>query len=240
MIKLFIAESIILAGFFVYSFNQVCKNSGIRKSIYRTQIFSQYTKNPVIINGRLDDINWWYAESITIFDSLNRSADSALIRTAWDTQNLYIAFEVKDKDLQAKQTVQDHPLLSQDDIAEFLIDTHNTKDSCWNTGDIVYHINLLGQKKDDRGTSTCKSDAKWNGNAKYAVHLAGTLNNSNDIDSGYIVEVAISWKELKIKPFAGLEIGIDFAIGDSGIFFDWAGTSPFRSPNAYGNLVLKK
>lgn len=196
-----------------------------------------YTKNPIKIDAQLNEKEWNSAGSITLQDSKKRTDNKVIVCTLWDEQNLYISFHVQDKDLQSKQTVLDHPQLYMDDMVEFLIDTRNDKDSCWNVDDVIYHINLLGQKKDDRGTVNCTTDPKWNGNAKYAIQLFGTLNDSTDTDIGYDLEVSISWKELETKPGS---LSVDFAVGDSGKLFDWVSASPFRSPYAFGKLILIK
>lgn len=198
-----------------------------------------YTKTPVIIDGLLDE--WNRSGSITINDRKGISDNTAVVKTLWDKENLYIAFEVNDKNLQAEQYVLDHPKLWLDDMIEFLFDTKNHRDSCWNTDDVIYHINLLGQKKDDRGSPDCITNPKWNGSARYVIHMSGTLNDSTDTDRGYNIEIAISWKELEIIPYSGFELGADFALGDKGVsVFDWAGASPFRSPYAFGKLRLQK
>ncbi len=197
-----------------------------------------YTKNPVLIDGRLDE--WGNAKSIFIADTRKETDNTAIIKTLWDKKYLYIAFEVRDKNLQAKQYVLDHPQLYLDDMVEFLFDTHNQKDSCWNVDDVIYHINLLGQKKDDRGSSGCITNPTWNGSAKYVIHMDGTLNDTTDIDIGFNIEIAISWEELEVKPFPGFKMGADFADGDYGKLFDWVGAMPFRSPYAFGNLILQK
>lgn len=221
-------------------------NSKRRKSDSDKKLICFYTKDPIVIDGEVNERTWKYANSITLKDdSLSsrdsrRSLNTVLVRTLWDRQNLYISFKVHDTNLEAKDTAQDSPQLSRDDIVEFLIDTRAHKDSCWGPDDIIYHINLLDQKKDDRGTIDCKSDSRWNGNAKIAVRLFGSLNDPTDVDTGYNVEVAISWKELDINPLADTKMGIDFGNGDSGIFFDWVGAWPFRSPYAFGDLIIKK
>jgi hypothetical protein len=199
------------------------------------------TTSPVNIDALLTEKDWDLAKSITILDRFRKKSDNKMeVRTLWDEQNLYISFQVWDKDLQARQREQDHPLLAQDDMVEFLIDTRNKKDSCWNGDDVVYHINILGQKKDDRGSDACITNPVWNGNAHYAVKLLGTVNDPTDKDTGFVVEVSISWKELDLTPREGMRIGIDFANGDSGKMFDWVGATPFRSPYAFGNLILTK
>lgn len=204
------------------------------------EIVCQFTKDAITIDGRLNEDVWETARLITIKDQRNRTTNKMTVRTLWDKDNLYMSFDIKDKDLQAKQNLLDHPKLYLDDMVEFLIDTKNDKDSCWGLDDIVYHINLFGQKKDDRGSVNCITDPSWNGNAKYVVTMSGTLNDPSDEDVGYVLEVAISWKELDLAPKTGSRIGIDFATGDSGKLFDWVGVAPFRSPYAFGTLILSK
>lgn len=221
-----------------------------REQLKHKELISLYTGNPIKVDAQLDESEWAVAKSITLRDDseelyvkdkvTHQSDNKVLIRTLWDENNLYFSFKVEDKYLQAKQNVQDHPQLFMDDMVEILIDANNDKGSCWNADDVIYHINLLGIKKDDRGTVECRSNSKWNGNAKISLQLEGTLNDSTDIDQGYIVEVSISWKELNVKPVSGLIIGVNFANGDSGRLFDWVGASPFRSPYAFGNMILTK
>ncbi len=202
------------------------------------ELISRKSGVKVSIDGTLNE--WRNCPSTTIRDEFRKKSNNKLsIQTMWDKQYLYMAFTVTDSNLRAKQTVLDHPELYLDDIVEFLLDTKNDKDSCWDRDDIVYHINLLGQKKDDRGGDDCKTNTAWNGSAKFEVSLNGTLNDSTDADVGYTVEVAISWKELGRKPAAGVRVGLNFANGDNGKLFDWVGASPFRSPFKFGDLVLK-
>ena len=218
-----------------------CRHNNNKQELGSTKdLISNYEGNAIVVDAKLNEKVWKYANLITIQDDSLRSHNYTEIKTLWDEQNLYLAFEVQDKSLVAKQDALDHSQLFLDDMVEFLIDAQNDKDSCWTVDDVVYHINLLGQKKDDRGTVDCTSNSKWNGNAQFEVQLFGTLNDSFDIDEGYIIEVAISWDELNLTPFPGSEMGINFANGDNGTLFDWAGAWPFRSPYAFGNLILQK
>ena len=197
-----------------------------------------YTQHPVVVDGNLDE--WHNAFFVDIEDEVGETDNTVLIYAMWDAQNLYFAFDVRDKDLQARQTAQDHSELYLDDMVEFLLDPLNDKDSCWAQDDIIYHINILGQKKDDRGTANCLTNAQWDGDAKFAVKTNGSVNEPADIDTGYIVEVSISWGEIRIKPLAGRSIGVNFGNGDDGRLFDWVNAKPFRSPYAFGNLVLSE
>lgn len=195
-----------------------------------------HTKKAVKIDARLNE--WEHARMIKIKDETRKTSSNAIVRTLWDEQNLYIAFQVQDSNLEAEQIILDHERLYLDDMVEFLIDSRNDKTFCWNEDDVIYHINLLGQKKDDKGSVDCVTNPGWNGNASYAIEMTGTLNDSSDIDIGYVIEVSISWEELNLEPGSGLTMGVNFAIGDNGKLFDWVNASPFRSPDAFGSLVL--
>ncbi len=195
------------------------------------------TRGPVVIDGALDE--WRYARSISFHDEFKRKSDNHVeVWSMWDEDYLYFAFDIKDSDLRATQTELDHPQLYLDDMVEFLLDPLIDRDSCWAEDDIIYHINILGQKKDDRGSRECITNPMWNGHAIYAITIDGSVNDSTDIDNGYIVEVSIAWDEVGVTPVAGLVIGVNLANGDNGRLFDWVGASPFRSPYAFGSLIL--
>ncbi|MEX2573171.1 MAG: sugar-binding protein [Balneolaceae bacterium] len=209
------------------------------------KIISMYTDTPPVMDGDLEEAVWQETELILFEDDVFRnfprkSENKVEVRTLWDETNLYIAFRVFDKDLQSEQTVQEHARISSDDIVEFLIDRSNKKVPCWNRDNIIYHINLNGMRKTDRGTPECTPDRNWDGNAEIAVQLFGTLNDTGDVDDGYIVEVAVSFEELGVEPFSGLRLGVDFANAENRIFFDWAGAKPFRSPESFGDLILSE
>jgi len=187
---------------------------------------------------------WQNIKDSIVFTGRKEGSDNIVsVKLQWSKKYLYIFFNVKDYNLQAYQTENDHPELFLDDMIEILIDANNDKNGCWASDDIIYHINLLSAKKDDRGTSDCISDASWNGKAIYEVKLFGTLNNMNDRDIGYTVEMAILWDEIGIYPTQGTVIGINFVNGDNNgngrQLFDWSGAKPFRMPEKFCNLILR-
>jgi pimeloyl-ACP methyl ester carboxylesterase len=188
------------------------------------------------------DLVWSSAKSIS-FNNSEKSDNKVDVYSLWDNDSLYFAFRVEDKNLIAYRYEKDHPLLYLDDMIEVLIDAFNDKGECWSVDDIVYHINLLGQKKDDRGTKDCLTDLAWDGEASYSVKLMSTLNNPQDIDHGYRVEIAIPWNELGVHPETGDKIGVNFANGDNDgngrQLFDWANAWPLRTPSQFGTLLLQ-
>ncbi len=206
----------------------------------RLEISSIYAAQPATIDGIIQPGEWISQDSIYVFDDSLRMETAISIRSQWDSTYLYLLFDVRDTNLLSVQAERDHPLLAKDDIIEFLLDTKDDHGECWNSDDIIYHINLAGQTKDDRGNDSCKSDARWNGEAKIAVTTYGTVNQPDDIDTGYVVEVAVPWKEIEQTPKPGLVLGANFGGQSDGYFYDWVDAWPFRQPFKFGKIILTK
>lgn len=205
------------------------------------EIYSVFTKEVICSSWELQ--GWDKPETIVISGEKAGSENRLHVFSQWNNDSLYFYFKVEDTDLRAYQTEKNHSELFLDDMVEILIDTGNHRDSCWSEDDIVYHVNLLGVKKDDRGSKECISDPTWDGNARISLQILGTLNDTTDIDTGYLITLAFPWDEVGRKPEPGLIMGINFANGDNDgkgrQIFDWVGAWPMRSPYAFGKLILK-
>ncbi|MBW7997664.1 MAG: hypothetical protein FVQ81_14035 [Candidatus Glassbacteria bacterium] len=196
----------------------------------------------IAIDGRVEDA-WRAADTMRLDDPADVADPNGVkIYTLWDEKYLYVAYEVADKYLVGHQYERDHKALYKDDMIEVLIDPRLDRTDEWLEDDIVYHVNILGQVKDDRGTPEGRSDATWNSEALFAVSFDGTLNDSSDTDRGFCVELAVPWQEIGKSPAEGVRLGINFAAGDAEgpdeHLWDWCGASPFRQPSVYGTLVL--
>ena len=186
--------------------------------------------------------DWDKTDSLVVLPGRGESDNRMTVKFCWSSDSLYFQFTVSDTDLRAEQTENDHKKLYLDDMVEVLIDALDDKTPFWHEDDIVYHINILGFKKDDRGTSDHRSDALWNGVARYSIELHGTANDNSDTDDGYVVEVAFPWTEIGREPHPGLKLGVNFANGDNdGLgrqLYNWCNSDPMRSPATFGTLVL--
>jgi hypothetical protein len=214
--------------------------NSIDKQQEKKEIHSVFTLQ--VYQPGWDAKEWKWEGNVIVDGEAEGSENKFIVFSRWNNDSLYFYFKVMDNCLRAYQTEQDHERLFLDDMVEVLIDTQNTKDSCWGEHDIVYHINLMGVKKDDRGTPECITDPEWNGNARISVQLFGSLNDTTDIDTGYIVTLVLPWQELEQVPQPGLIMGINFANGDNDgkgrQLFDWVGAWPMRSPYAFGDLII--
>jgi Carbohydrate family 9 binding domain-like len=218
------------------------RKSVSESSAARHKIFCSKTAAAVKIDGKVEE--WGNADTFRL-DDPGESVDPNQVKiyTLWDENHLYIAYEVADRYLEGYQTERDHRALYKDDMIEVLLDPRKDATDLWLEDDIVYHINILGQVKDDRGTPEGISDAGWQSEALFDVTLQGSLNDSTDLDRGFCVELAVPWEEIGLEPLAGVTLGINFAVGDAEgadeNLWDLCGASPFRQPSVYGRLELK-
>lgn len=196
------------------------------------------------MNGLSLQDSWGQASSVDISD--NRISDNIVhLSSLWDEDSLYFRFDVEDSNLWATQTNHDDTLLYLDDMCEILLDPRNDKGKEWLEDDIIYHVNLLGTIKDDRGEKDGGQDVAWNGRARTTVFLRGTLNNNSDIDDGYVVEIAVPWSEIAVVPSCYLKIGFNFGNSDRDgeertkkmIFFRVF--NPTRTPSSFATLRLE-
>lgn len=164
------------------------------------------------------------------------------VSSCWTLDSLYFKFEVRDTNLQAYCTRKDSPKLFLDDMVEFLLDCNFDRNRAWLPDDIIYHINILGYKKDDRGLENGKSDSSWDGKAEYDIVVRGTVNDDSDKDLGYTVIVAIPWDEIGHTPKKGLKMGVNFVCGDNDgngrQLLKWCPSETTRDTGTFGVIIL--
>lgn len=208
-------------------------------------IYAYKVSTPPIIDGNISE--FLTADSVHFYHKSAPAVDHAVAYVLWDKDNLYIAFDTKNRNLRAKATERDCVIIMQDDLPEVLIDCNNDKSEKWSADDICYHVNILGAIRDDRGMTPDGKDADllWNGKIDFKCTYKGTLNDSSDVDEGLICEMAIPWSEIQREPKEGLVMGIDFAHNDrsdvdgSYRYYDWCQLNVFHSPSKFGEIMLK-
>ncbi len=94
-----------------------------------------FTETPVVVDGRLDDPVWARAEQLGPFvvgkdgraalrlgDGSEEPLAATYARVAWDRQALYVAFEVADDDVWAREVGRDDRGLPADEVVEVFVD----------------------------------------------------------------------------------------------------------------------
>lgn len=179
-------------------------------------------EQPICIDGRLDEQTWKDVPFIEFHDIADGSAPkySTRARILWDDNYLYVSFDVEEPNVWAvvgKQIGEPRQLweVSAEAKAKFLL----FRDSFLKVfldpdGDgknyLEFLINALGNINDvwfgcgSRRTDRQQDDfspknyhLEWDcADLKSAVDIRGTLNNPEDIDKGWSVEMAFPWASL--------------------------------------------
>ena len=155
----------------------------------------EYTRTPIVIDGKLDDAAWQRAAWTPDFVDIEGSArPQPRFRTRtkmlWDDNYLYIAAELEEPDVHATLTQRDSVIFHDDDFEVFVKPLPETPSY------YEFEINALNTGWDlflDKPYRLGgKADNSWDmAGLKTAVAVQGTLNNPGDTDRGWTVEIAI-------------------------------------------------
>ena len=140
------------------------------------------------IDGKLDEPAWKEASTTgpfvgTMDGSPAKQQSSA--RVLWDDKNLYVAFEFQDTDIWSTLEKHDDKLWTQE-AAEMFIDAD---------GDGKTYVELQVNPRNvtfDSWLPTYRAnDNAWDAPLLTAVQVSGTLDNRDDTDTGWTVEMQI-------------------------------------------------
>jgi hypothetical protein len=130
-------------------------------------------------------------------------------RLIWDDSSLYMCGEVSDSELNANYTERDESLW-RDDSKELFFDTQNDRGTGQNSDDYKLFANIFNAQRDSNAL-----DASWNATWSSSVITSGTINDNGDTDTGYSIEMRISWAEWGISsPSNGTIWGFDIKLND--------------------------
>ena len=119
--------------------------------------------------------------------------------TTWDDSYLYLSFKVDCPDVQGKHSKPNADVTGDDSVTVFL-ETDNQHSAKVTPSCFTVSVSAAGGCDFKTGTDkgTLASTPVWS--LKYGPGVQGTLNNSDDIDMGYSIEMAIPWDIVKAKP----------------------------------------
>ncbi len=150
---------------------------------------------PVNIDGKLDE--WQNVPSVDFYMPVTGEKPESKTegRLLWDDKYLYVAFKAWDKDIWSYMTERDSPTCLEDAL-EIFFKPNPEKESYYNfeinaTGTIydAYHIRRMDTMAGRWKHWNCKG-------LKVGISRKGTLNNPNDVDDYWIMEVAVPFSSL--------------------------------------------
>ena len=178
------------------------------------------TTAAIKIDGKLDDPAWKQAQWTTDFVDIEGSAKpNPRFRTRakmlWDDRYLYIAAELEEPDVKATLLQHDSVIFHDNDFEVFIKPLPATASY------YEFEINALNTGWDlflDKPYKVGgKADNSWDiEGLKTAVAVQGTLNQSNDSDQGWTLEIAYPLSAFQSRqnvprPISGTEWRINFS-----------------------------
>ncbi len=216
---------------------------------YRKRVFIKYATTPITINAIISD--WGFPDSLVFQDWHKRgNKDNRVsVKIAWDKQKLYLAYKVWDTELNARYSMAKQPVW-EDDCVELYLSTkpHQILEHELTANDYQFVVNINNVSSIISGGNIYSTEGK-NFNLETDVFTdvktTGTINDNSDIDSGYIVEMAINWASLGYIPKANDTLLFDLCVEDRDdslkIYpFDFAFIpSHFSQPKYWWKLILQ-
>jgi hypothetical protein len=198
-----------------------------------------YTVNMVrdkfTVDGKLSEKAWQRAQSIELlfpWETQTGAKQRTTVKLLRDQTYLYVGYECSDTDLTAQFLNRDDPVY-KDDCVEIFIKPSEKTDSYigleMNVRGVLFDYFYLFPTKNEHGFNLDGVLLKTN--------MRGTLNQSNDKDQGWTLELAIPWQSLsklaeKIPPSAGEAWRVQIN--------RWDGTEPNRRLSMWSHSGMKR
>lgn len=151
------------------------------------------------IDGRDDELAWnnaIYTDDFIDIEGNKIPSQKTNVKMLWDEKFLYVFAKLYENHIWGDITKRDEVIYYNNDFEVFI----NPNDDVFSYGEI--EINALGTEWDlflNRPYRLKgKADSSWDINGlKSAVDISGTLNDPNDLDDYWTVEIAIPLKEIE-------------------------------------------
>ena len=155
----------------------------------------------IAIDGKLNEAAWVHAEWTEAFVDIEGSEQpeprlETRAKMLWDDQAFYVIAQLEEPDVWATFTKRDTAVY-RDNAFEVFIDpdgdTHHYYEVEINALETVWDLMLVKPFRDG-GPSFSAWDIRG---LEAAVHVEGTLNEPEDTDEGWTVELALPWAVLR-------------------------------------------
>ncbi|MFY0630302.1 MAG: carbohydrate-binding family 9-like protein [Flavobacteriaceae bacterium] len=181
---------------------------------------------PLTIDGKAEETEWKnakFTESFIDIEGVKTPNQTTKVKMLWDTEFLYVYAKLDEEHIWGNITKRDAIIFHNNDFEVFISpsnDTHNYGEIEINALGTVWDL-VLNKPYNVGG----KPKNKWDlTKLKTAVYIKGTLNNADDIDEYWSVEMAIplnAFAELKNKPKVNPKNGEQWRINFSRVHWDF-------------------
>ena len=161
-----------------------------------------YTNQSIVIDGNINDAAWDNTTWTDAFEDIEGDLKpkpyyATRAKMLWDDNYLYIAAEMEEENVWAYLDQHDQVVFFDNDF-EVFIDPSNTTHHYFeieiNALNNIFDLFLPKPYREGSGALI-----SWGGEGlKHAVQIYGSLNNPNDKDQGWTIEMAIPFKDITI------------------------------------------
>lgn len=171
----------------------------LKKTAKKETYNCYYTNKAIKIDGVLNEPVWHKPNKLNFFIPVTHKKPLSKTEASlcWDAKYLYAGFRAYDKDIWGYYKNRDDPTCTED-VLEIFFKTDLKKEPYYN-----FEINALGTVYDafnikkKAGGSDKHRWKHWNCRGlKVGVNIKGTLNNYEDLDEYWQLEVAIPFASL--------------------------------------------
>lgn len=170
-----------------------------------TYYIKKVTTAPTI-DGNITEWDGVPSVPFTVHTDGSVGSTSGTAQVVWDDDAVYFAFSISDTDVKSNYTDQDDNLFNNDDLVEIFLDFDGDGRNYLELGVSAANVNY------DMMVCPAVTCGSWGTNSAWditgletATTIVGTINNSADVDEGYIIEVKIPFTGLSSAPSAGFE-----------------------------------
>lgn len=161
-----------------------------------------------VIDGNVDDEIWEKVPWSNLFQDIEGAAKpkpyyETRMKMLWDESHLYIAADIKDPHIWGVLTQRDEIVYYDNDF-EIFIDplntTHNYFEVEINALNTIFDL-FLDKPYRNGGAALFSWDTQG---MRHAVKINGTVNNPDDIDAGWTVEISIPFRAVTLGDHVGV------------------------------------
>ena len=159
------------------------------------QYTALFTTNPPIIDGKIEDMAWQNAGWTENFKDIEGDGKPAptwntRAKMTWTSEGLYIAAELLEPHVWAYLNNHDDIVFYDNDFEVFIDpdnDTHRYYEIEINAVNTIFDLFMPKPYRNSSGAMFAYNTPGM----KTAINIQGTLNNPNDVDKGWTVEMFI-------------------------------------------------
>ena len=199
-------------------------------------------RGSAVVDGVGDDAAWVNAGEV-LRTQATRSDNAVVVKMMYDDNGLYLLTIVDDENLWADGRgggVGERWEIETDDSITFYFDPDNSRDEWFQGGDRAFGVNIANPSDPLDGDGVVRRWKLVKGNGQgdapdqhpggalvpgmtYATTVSGTINDSSDVDEGWVVEMFIPWTGIGMTgmPTHGQTFGMTFQMIQDNAGGDW-------------------